>query len=300
MSGLDGKVALVTGVAAKRSMGRAIAVQLAKDGAHVAVADKLATPKSIWPGDEGWKGLDAVVAEIEAGGRRGLALTADVSAAADVEAMVARTAAELGPIDILVHCVGIRGPVPVPVVDLDEATWRMLLDVNLTGAFLVAKAVARTMIPAAIPGGASGGAAGGPPSTAEGKKIVLISSMAGVTAYVGGAGYCAAKHGVLGLMKTLARELAPYKINVNAINPGAFETNFRDDSLLKQAKDRGLSVEESLKTPPTGPSGQAGPPPIPLGRLGTPQDIADLASFLVSDRAKYITGEDINLAGGGS
>jgi len=283
---VDGKVALVTGAASKRSMGRAIAVQLAKDGADVAVADKLAVPKSIWPGDEGWRGLDAVVGEIEVLGKRGLAVTADVSTSADVDAMVAQTLQEFGKIDILVHCVGVRGPVPVPVVDLDEEIWRMLLNVNLTGAFLVSKAVAKTMIADA--------------TSAEGKKIVFISSMAGVSPYVGGAGYCASKHGVNGLMKTLARELAPYKINVNAINPGAFETNFRDDSLVKQAQDRGLSLEESLKTPPTGPSGQAGPPPIPLGRLGTPQDVADLVSFLVSDRAKYITGEDVNLAGGGS
>ena len=197
-----------------------------------------------------------------------------------------RTAAEFGTIDILVHCVGVRGPVPVPVVDLDEATWRMLLDVNLTGAFLVARAAARAML--ADPAGTAG------------KKIILVSSMAGVSPYPGGAGYCASKHGVLGLMKTLARELAPYKINVNAVNPGAFETNFRDESLLKQAQDRGMSVEESLKNPPTGPTGSAGPPPIPLGRLGTPQDIADLVSFLVSERASYITGEDINLSGGAS
>ncbi len=283
---LEGKVALVTGAAAKRSMGRAIALQLAKDGAYVAVADKLAAPKSIWPGDEGWAGLDAVVGEIEGWGGKGLALTADVSIAADAEAMVDRTVETFGSLDILVHCVGVRGPVPVPVIDLDEATWRMLLDVNLTGAFLVSRAVARAMLV--------------DPKGTAGKKIVLVSSMAGVAAYPGGAGYCASKHGVLGLMKTLARELAPHKINVNAINPGAFETNFRDESLLKQAHERGMSVEESLKTPPTGPSGQAGPPPIPLGRLGTPQDIADLVSFLVSDRASYITGEDINLSGGAS
>ena len=170
-----------------------------------------------------------------------------MSVAADVEAMVARTVDEFGKLDILVHCVGVRGPVPVPVVDLDEATWRMLLDVNLTGAFLTAKASAKAML--ADPAGAAG------------KKIILVSSMAGVSPYVGGAGYCASKHGVLGLMKTLARELAPYKINVNAINPGAFETNFRDDSLLKQAKDRGLTVEESLRNPPAGPTGQAAADP---------------------------------------
>lgn len=283
---LQGKVALVTGAAAKRSMGRAIAVQLAKDGAHVVAADRDAAPKSIWPGDEAWGGLAAVVGEIEGWGSKGLAVTADVSVAADVDAMVTQTVEEFGRLDILVHCVGVRGPVPVPVVDLDEATWRMLLDINLTGAFLTAKAAAKAML--------------ADPAGAVGKKIILVSSMAGVSPYVGGSGYCASKHGVLGLMKTLARELAPYKINVNAINPGAFDTNFRDDSLLKQATERGMTVEESLRNPPPGPTGQAGPPPIPLGRLGTPHDIADLVSFLVSERASYITGEDINLSGGAS
>jgi len=283
MSELSGKVALVTGAAAKRSMGRGIAVQLAKDGADVVVVDKFANPASIWPGDQDWGGLDAVVDEIRALGRKGVALTTDVSDSADVDAMVAWAIEECGKIDILVHCVGVRGPMPIPVVDLDEATWRMLIDINLTGAFLVCKAVAKTMIP-----------------DPEGKKIVLISSLAGVGPYPGGAGYCASKHGLLGLMKTLARELAPYKINVNAINPGGFDTNFRDESMIKQAEERGMTVEESLKTPTAGPTGQAGPPPIPLGPLGTPQDIADLVSFLVSDRAKYITGEDINLSGGAS
>lgn len=283
MSELNGKVALVTGAAAKRSMGRAIAVQLAKDDADVAVADKFAVPKTIWPEDQDWQGLHAVVGEIEAQGKRGLAVECDVSRSSDVDAMVAKTLEEFGKIDILVHCVGVRGPVPVPVVDLDESTWRMLLDVNLTGAFLVSKAVAKTMI-----------------ARPEGKKIVLISSMAGVGPYPGGAGYAASKHGLLGLMKTLARELAPYRINVNAINPGGFDTNFRDESIAKQASERGLSVEESLKAGTTGPTGQAGPPPIPLGRLGAPQDVADLVSFLVSDRAKYITGEDVNLSGGAS
>ncbi|MBN1319893.1 MAG: SDR family oxidoreductase [Thermoleophilia bacterium] len=283
MSDLTGKVALVTGAAAKRSMGRGIAVQLAKDGADVVVSDKFAVPATIWAEDQDWKGLDDVVAEIRALCRKGVALTCDVSNSADVEALVDWTLEECGKIDILVHCVGVRGPVPVPVVELSEDTWRMLVDVNLTGAFLVCKTVAKTMIP-----------------DPEGKKIVLISSMAGVGPYPGGAGYCASKHGLLGLMKTLARELAPHKINVNAINPGGFDTNFRDDSVAKQAEDRGVSVEESQKAGTAGPTGQAGPPPIPLGRLGTPQDIADLVSFLVSDQAKYITGEDINLSGGAS
>ncbi len=284
MRGLRGKVAIVTGAAAKRSMGRAIAVQLAREGAQVVIVDRLAAPQSIWPGDEGWRGLEAVLEEIAGCGGEGLALTGDVSVASDVQAMVDATLARFGKIDILVHCVGIRGPVPVPVVELDESTWRLLLDVNLTGAFLVAKAVAKAML--------------ADPEGTAGKKIVFIGSLAGVSPYPGGAAYAASKHGLLGLMKTLARELAPYGVNVNAINPGAFETNFRDESVLKQAEARGISVEEALRMPPTGPTGQAGPPPIPLGRLGQPEDVAALVSFLVSERASYLTGEAINLSGG--
>jgi 3-oxoacyl-[acyl-carrier protein] reductase len=281
MDSLKGKVALVTGAANKKSMGRAIAVRLAADGAKVAILDKFAVPKSIWPGDEDWGGLNAVVDEIRSQGSEGLAIVADVSSSQDIDAAVAKTLQQFGKIDILVHCVGIRGPIPVPVVDLDEKTWRMLLDVNLTGAFLISKAVARTMIP-----------------NGEGKKIVLISSQAGVKAYPGGVGYCAAKHGVLGLMKTLSAELAQYKINVNALNPGAFETNFRDDAIIKQAKDLGLSIAEALKKQPTGPGGAGGGIKVPLGRMGTPEDIANLVSFLVSEQSNYITGEDINITGG--
>ena len=92
----EGKVALVTGAAAKRSMGRAVAVQLGEEGAHVAVADREAAPKSIWPGDEDWAGLAAVVGEIEGRGSKGLAIAADVGVAADVDAMVARTVEEFG------------------------------------------------------------------------------------------------------------------------------------------------------------------------------------------------------------
>jgi 3-oxoacyl-[acyl-carrier protein] reductase len=279
MTNLNGKIALVTGAAAKKSMGRSVAVRLAQDGANVAVMDKFAVPKNIWPGEENWGGLDAVVDEIKAQGKQGLAIVGDVSNSQEVDSAVARILAKFGKIDILVHCVGVRGPIPVPAVDLDEKTWRMLLDVNLTGAFLTCKAVAKTMIP-----------------NGAGKKIVLISSQAGIKAYMGGIGYCAAKHGVLGLMQTLSAELAQYKINVNAINPGAFETNFRDEAVIKQAKDMGVSVLEAVNKPVAGPTG--GGMKIPLGRMGMPEDIANLVSFLVSEESNYITGEDINITGG--
>jgi len=280
MNNLNGKIALVTGAANKKSMGRAVAVRLARDGANVAVLDKFAAPKSIWPGDEDWGGLNAVVDEIKAQGKEGLAIVADISSSQDIDAAVAKTLAKFGKIDILVQCVGVRGPIPVPAVELDEKTFRMLLDINLTGTFLICKAVAKTMIP-----------------NGEGKKIVLISSQAGVKAYAGGIGYCAAKHGVMGLLKTFAAELAQYKINVNAINPGAFETNFRDEALIKQAKDMGISIAEAIKKQPTGPGGGGGFK-IPLGRMGMPEDISNLVSFLVSEESNYITGEDFNITGG--
>ena len=281
MSGLEGKVALVTGAAAKRSMGRAIAAQLAEDGAYVVVADREAVPRSIWPGDEDWAGLAAVVGEVEGRGGKALAVTADVSVAADVEAMVAQTVEEFGKLDILVHCVGVRGPVPVPVIDLDEATWRMLLDVNLTGAFLTAKAAAKAML--ADPAGTAG------------KKIILVSSMAGVSPYVGGAGYCASKHGVLGLDEDPRPGAGILQDQCERHKP----RRLRDQLPRRQSSQAGQGPGHDrggvAQDPTAGPTGQAGPPPIPLGRLGTPHDIADLVSFLVSEKASYITGEDINL-----
>ena len=278
MGSLSGKVALVTGAASKRGMGRAVAVRLAREGADVAVLDKYAAPQSIWPGDEGWGGLNTVVEEIEARGRQGLALVADVSNGRDVDAAVTKTLDKLGRIDILVHCGGIRGAMTTPIVDLSEEEWREILDINLTGSFLIARAVAKTMIP-----------------DGEGKKIVLFGSKAATQGYAGSSGYCASKHGILGLGRTLAAELAQYKINVNIINPGGFDTNLRDQEIIKRAKAQGISVAEAIEQE----SKKAGPGPrVPLGRLGKPEEIADLVFFLVSDQSVYITGKTIDIDGG--
>jgi len=277
MKSLEGKVAMITGAASKRGMGHAIAVRLAQEGADVIVLDKFATPKSIWPGDEGWGGLDAVVDEIIALGRQGLAVTADVSDSKAVDAAVAAALKKFGKIDILVHCGGIRGSMTTPIIELSREEWQDILDINLTGSFLISRAVAKTMVP-----------------DGEGKKIVLIGSMAALKGYAGSAGYCASKHGILGLGRTLAAELAQYKINVNIINPGGFDTNLRDTEIIKRAKSEGISLEQAVEqeSKKTGPSG------IPLGRLGKPEEIADLVFFLVSDQSKYITGEAILIGGG--
>jgi NAD(P)-dependent dehydrogenase (short-subunit alcohol dehydrogenase family) len=279
MSSLIGKIVLVTGAASKRGMGHAIALRLAREGADIAILDMFRAPKSIWPGDEGWEGLDTEVGEIEAMGRRALPLVADVSKSQDVDAAVDTTIKKFGYIDILVHGGGIRGPMMKSVIDLSEEEWRNTLDVNLTGSFLISKAVAKHMIA----------------NSREGKKIVFIGSKAATEGYKGSSSYCASKHGVIGLTKTLALELAPYKINVNAINPGAFDTNLRDSAIIERAKSQGISVTEMIEQQ----SKQPGPgPQIPLGRSGTPEEIADLAFFLVSDQSKYITGKAIDIDGG--
>lgn len=278
MKSLDGKVAIVTGAGSKRGMGRAVAVRLAKEGADVVVLDKFAAPRSIWPGDEGWGGLDDVVKEIKARGRKGLAVVADVSSSKDVDEAVARALQEFGRIDILVHCGGIRGAMTTPIVELSEEEWQDIIDINLTGSFLISRAVARTMIP-----------------DGEGKKIVLFGSKAATQGYAGSSGYCASKHGILGLGRTLAAELAQYKINVNIINPGGFDTNLRDSEIVRRAKAQGISLAEAIEqeSKKTGPG-----PGVPLGRLGRPEEIADLVFFLVSDQSVYITGKAIDIDGG--
>ncbi len=278
MNSLEGKVAMVTGAASKRGMGHAVAVRLASEGANVIVLDKYSAPKSIWPGDEGWGGLDAVVDEIKSLGREALAVVADISSNKAVDEAVAKALKKFGKIDILVHCGGIRGSMTTPIIDLSEEEWRDILDVNLTGSFLISRAVAKTMVP-----------------DGEGKKIVLIGSMAAMKGYAGSAGYCASKHGILGLGRTLAAELAQYKINVNIINPGGFNTNLRDTEIIKRAKAEGISLAEAIEQE----SHKSGPGPgIPLGRLGEPEEVADLVFFLVSDQSRYITGEAILIGGG--
>jgi NAD(P)-dependent dehydrogenase (short-subunit alcohol dehydrogenase family) len=276
MSSLKGKVAMVTGAASKRGMGHAIALRLAKEGAEVIVTDKFATPKSMFPGDENWGGLDAIVEEIKALGRKALAVTMDINVSQEIDVAVAKILKKFGKIDIMVHAAAIRGPVGVPVVDLAESDIRTVIDVDLVGAFLICKAAAKGMI-----------------GRGKGGKIVIICSTAGLKGVPGSAAYGAAKWGTIGLTKSLALELAKYKINVNGINPGMFVTNLRDDSFAKMAEAEGITWEEARKKDQGALAKM-----IPWGRLGTAEEIADLTYFLVSDQSAYMTGEVIVLGGG--
>jgi NAD(P)-dependent dehydrogenase (short-subunit alcohol dehydrogenase family) len=276
MNNLQGKVAIVTGAASKRGMGHAIALRLAKEGADVVVADKFATPKSMFPGDENWGGLDEIVKEITALGRQALAVTLDINVTKEIDAAMDKIMKKFGRVDILVHAAAIRGPVGVNVVDLAEKDIRAVIDVDLVGSFLVCKAAAKTMV------------AGG-----KGGKIVIFCSLAGTHGVPGSAAYCAAKYGTIGLTKSLALELAQYQINVNGINPGMIVTNLRDEAFQKMAEADGTTWEEARKKDQGALTHR-----IPWGRLGTPEEAADLTYFLCSGLSDYITGEVIALGGG--
>jgi len=273
---LKGKVAFVTGAAAKRDMGRAVAVRMAAEGADVVVTDKFAAPKSAWAGDEGWKGLEDVVKEIQALGRKGMAAVAGVENSKEVDAAVKASLDKFGKIDILVNCAGTRGPVGVNIVDGDEKDWRLLFDVNTLGTMIVSRAVARDMI-----------------RRNEGGKIVHIASAAGKLPCPGSAAYAASKWAVIGIVQALAMELAPYKINVNAINPGFFATNLRDEDATLHSRERGVTVEQFREEEYKMLANM-----VPLKRMGTVEDIADLIYFLVSEESKYLTGLAVNITGG--
>jgi NAD(P)-dependent dehydrogenase (short-subunit alcohol dehydrogenase family) len=230
----------------------------------------------MFPGDEGWGGLDEIVKEIGAIGRQGLAVTLDINVSKEIDATIEKIVKKFGQIDILVHAAAIRGPVGVNVVDLSEKDIRAIIDIDLVGAFLICKATAKQMI------------AGG-----KGGKIVIFCSLAGTHGVAGSAAYAAAKWGTIGLTKSLAMELAKYKINVNGINPGMIVTNLRDESFQKMAEAEGITWEEARKKDQGALANR-----IPWGRLGTPEEAADLTYFLCSKESDYVTGEVIALGGG--
>lgn len=245
MRGLAGKVAFVTG--AGRGMGRAIAERLAQEGAKVAVTDA--------DGDTA-----ATTAALI--GDRATAWRVDVTDPASVEAGVAETLAALGPIDVLVNNAG--WDKMAPFLETDAELWDRIIDINLKGTLHCAKAV----LPKMVERGAG--------------RVVNISSDAGRVGSSGEAVYSAAKAGIIGFTKTLAREVAAYGITVNVVCPGPTATPLLDE-LIGQGNER---LVESLRRG------------IPLRRLGRPEDVAGVVAFLASDDAGYLTGQTVSVSGG--
>ena len=275
LNGIEGKVALVTGAARRRGIGRATALRLAREGADVACLD-IARPYDDFPdyalasGDE----LDEVVAEVQALGRRAVAVRADVSKWDEVGAAVAETVDELGGVDLCCNVAGGAGfgMGAGPLLQITEAEWDRVLDVNLKGTWMVARACAERML------------AGG-----RGGRIVNVSSQAGKLGWPMLGAYSAAKAGVILLTQVLARELGPSGITVNAVCPGTVDTDLLN-------KDRQLEL--MMDTMNEGGFEAWVAREIPLGRLETGDDVAAAIAFLCSDDAGYITGEAVNVSGG--
>ena len=238
-------VALVTG--GSRGIGAAIAAALAADGYDVAVGYR--------------GGADAaagVVAAIEATGRRGVALAADVAVEDEAAGLVSATEDALGPIDALVLNAGITRD--GLFMRMSSEDWQSVIDTNLTGAFYVTRAALRGML------------------KRRGGSIVAVSSVVGLTGNPGQANYAAAKAGLIGMVKSLAREAGGRGVRVNAVAPGYIATDMTAD-LPDATRDQILGA-------------------TPLGRLGTPEDVAGVVSFLCSDAAGFITASVISIDGG--
>ncbi len=241
---LEGRVALVTGGA--RGIGRAIAMRLAQEGAKVGIVDLA----------EAGAGTAQEIAE--ATGAATTFFQADISKEAEAKAAVAAVEEALGPVDILVNNAGITRDGLILV--MDEAAWDAVLAVNLKGAFLMSKAVLRGMV------------------RRRKGSIISISSVVARRGNAGQVNYSAAKAGLIGLTKSLAREVASRNIRVNAVAPGYIETEM---TAALDEKARSALINQ-----------------IPLGRIGSPEQVAEVVAFLAGEAASYITGAVIPVDGG--
>ena len=276
MGRLEGKVAMVTGSGGECGFGRAIARRLAAEGADLVLTDLAPAGTRVVPTKPatGWRGLEAVAEEIRETGRRAVTTLVDVRAADQIQRAVDLADRTFGRIDILVNnAAAPPGADRVPVVELPEEAWHVILETNLTGTYLCSRAVTGLMLARSIRG-----------------RIVNMSSNCGKVGYARLAAYCASKFGVIGFTQALALELAPHGITVNAICPGAADTDRLD--FLGRRPDGGYDQELRAKAIAER-SAQ-----IPLQRVATAEDVAELAVFLASDAAAYVTGQAINLAGG--
>lgn len=245
MGRLDGKRALVTG--ASRGIGRAVALRLAADGASVAVNYNAGEAEA-----------QAAADAISSAGGSAVVLQGNVADAQQADGLIEAAAGALGGIDILVNNAGITRD--SLLMRLSEDDWDAVLDTNLKGAFLCARAAVRPML------------------RQRWGRIVNMSSVVALTGNPGQANYTAAKAGLIGFTKTIAREVASRGITVNALAPGFIETRMVG-SIPEDVRKR---VQER----------------IPAGRFGAPEDVAALTAFLASDEAGYITGQVLGVDGG--
>ncbi len=261
MAVLQDKIVLVTGAGA--GIGRATALAMAESGAVVVAAD-IDLPAA-----------QRTAAEAAGNNRRAIAIEADCGDLAAIDAMMARTVAELGRLDVIVNNAGVTRY--APIMDLTEADWDRIHRVNAKGVFFCLQRAAREMIRQHQAGGRGG-------------RIINIASISG-RGYAGAsnAAYAASKGAVIALTKTAAQQLGRYDINVNAICPGVTRTELGARNAVARAAERGVTVAELQAEQDA---------VIPIGRANTPDDIAAMAVFLASPASRNITGQAYNVDGG--
>ena len=256
---LKDRVAIVTGGGS--GIGRGVAERFAREGARLSLVDL--NTKGLEETAEIVKGLGVEV-DVHA---------ADVSLTADVEEFFAKTIERFGRVDICVNNAGIGNP-PMPLVQMTDEGFDRTIAVNLRGVFLCMRAAGKQMI-------AQGG----------GGRIISVASQAGKTGFAMLAPYCATKAGVILMSKAMAKEVGVFNITVNAVCPGTIDTPLLRGTLDPILQATGQTLEEWAMSQPQ-------MPPIPLGRIGYPKDVANVITFLASDDADYMTGQAINISGG--
>ncbi len=294
MADLQGKVALVTGAARQRGIGRGIALRLASDGADVVAVGSPRLPEAFPEHEQasGWRGVRSLQDEIEALGRRGLGLDADLTQADGAESVVAETMRAFGRIDILVNNAGLGIAGRHNLWEIADDEWYRVIDVNLNAVYLLTSRVLRTMTARNDSGRNDSGrndSGRNDSGRNEGGRIINISSAAGRMGVPQYGAYCATKWGIVGLTQMLAIECAPSQITVNAIAPGSVDTDMMDGTFQHMAERFGANFE-GMKS--------AVLRSILLGRQGRPEDIAAAVAFFASDDASWITGQTLNVTGG--